>query len=353
MSEALTNFETEAKSLESQLISQLENLKTSAELEQFRVESLGKKGALTGLMKNLGAMSPDERPRAGQAANAVRARVEGELQAKLDAFKNQEQGARLVAERLDVTLPARSVPVAHPHPVMAVQDELVAIMTKAGFSVEVGPELENEFYNFDALNFAPSHPARTMQDTFFVSREKHWVLRTHTSPVQVRTMLGRKPPIRIASPGRVYRSDYDATHSPMFHQIEGLLIDKDVSMSDLKGMLAVFVGEFFGPGLGIRLRPSYFPFTEPSAEVDMECCFCKGKGCRTCKGTGWIEIGGCGMVDPEVIKASGLDPKVYKGFAFGMGLERMAMLKYGVDDLRSFYESPSSYLSRFAKFDVV
>lgn len=352
MSDALTSFETEVKNLEAKLIADLESLSTLADLEQFRVETLGKKGALTALMKNLGSMTPDERPKAGAAANAARARVDEALEIKLKSVQEAEQASRLLAERVDVTLPARPVPALRPHPVMIVQEELVAIMAKAGFSVEIGPELENEFYNFDALNFPPSHPARTMQDTFFVSRENQWLLRTHTSPVQVRTMLGRKPPIRIASPGRVYRSDYDATHSPMFHQIEGLWVDKDVSMSDLKGMLEMFVGEFFGPGIGIRLRPSFFPFTEPSAELDMQCCFCKGKGCRTCKGTGWIEIGGCGMVDPEVIKASGLDPKLYKGFAFGMGLERMAMLKYGVDDLRSFYESPSSYLSRFAKFGI-
>jgi phenylalanyl-tRNA synthetase alpha chain len=350
MADLLTSFQNEALALESKLITQLESLTTSAELEQFRVEALGKKGVLTGLMRHLATMPPAEKPKAGQVVNGVRAKIDAELEAKLQKILSDEQSLRLKAERVDVTLPARAVAASRPHPVMVVQEELVKILARAGFSVEIGPELENEFYNFDALNFAPSHPARTMQDTFFVSREHKWVLRTHTSPVQVRTMMGRKPPIRIVSPGRVYRSDYDATHSPMFHQIEGLWIDSDVSMSDLKGVLELLVAEFFGTGLAIRLRPSYFPFTEPSAELDMQCCFCKGKGCRTCKGSGWIEIGGCGMVDPEVIKASGLDTKSYKGFAFGMGLERMAMLKFGVDDLRSFYESPSTYLSRFAKF---
>lgn len=353
MSDVLSNFESQAKTIEAQLINELESLNSVAALEQFRVEAMGKKGALTGLMKHLGAMTAEEKPKAGQIANKARAKVEDLYQTKLNSLQKKEQEQRLLSERVDVSLPARPVTKARPHPVMIVQDELVGIMRKAGFSVEVGPELENEFYNFDALNFPPSHPARTMQDTFFVSREHNWLLRTHTSPVQIRTMISRKPPIRIASPGRVYRSDYDATHSPMFHQIEGLWIDKEVSMSDLKGMLEVLIGDFFGPGLSIRLRPSFFPFTEPSAELDMQCCFCKGKGCRTCKGTGWIEIGGCGMVDPEVIKSCGLDPKVYRGFAFGMGLERMAMLKYGVDDLRSFYESSASYLSRFAKFQVV
>ncbi|HVJ65480.1 MAG TPA: phenylalanine--tRNA ligase subunit alpha [Bdellovibrionota bacterium] len=350
MSDPLSTFQDEAAALESKLLSQLEELKTSSELEQFRVEALGKKGVLTGLMRHLATMTAEQKPKAGQAVNGVRAKVEAKLESILQGVVASEQGERIKAERIDVTLPARSVSTSRPHPVMVVQDELVRILARAGFSVEIGPELENEFYNFDALNFPPSHPARTMQDTFFVSREKNWLLRTHTSPVQVRTMMGRKPPIRIASPGRVYRSDYDATHSPMFHQIEGLWIDTEVSMSDLKGTLELLVAEFFGSGLAIRLRPSFFPFTEPSAELDMACCFCKGKGCRTCKGTGWIEIGGCGMVDPEVIKASGLDPKIYRGFAFGMGLERMAMLKFGVDDLRSFYESPSSYLSRFAKY---
>ncbi len=350
MSDPLEAFQSEALALESKLMDDLAGLRTSAELEQFRVDALGKKGGLTGLMRHLGTMSAEQKPKAGQVVNGVRAKITEQLEAKMQLIQNAEQGTKLLSERVDVTLPARSVPTARPHPVMIVQDELVKILAKAGFSVEIGPELENEFYNFDALNFAPSHPARTMQDTFFVSREKHWVLRTHTSPVQVRTMVGRKPPIRIVSPGRVYRSDYDATHSPMFHQIEGLWVDTDVSMSDLKGVLELLVAEFFGSGLAIRLRPSFFPFTEPSAELDMQCCFCKGKGCRTCKSTGWIEIGGCGMVDPEVIKASNLDPKTYKGFAFGMGLERMAMLKFGVDDLRSFYESPSSYLSRFAKY---
>lgn len=336
--------------------SALEKLKSPelkvADLEQLRVDWLGKKGELTNSMKALGQLSPDERPKAGAKANEVRDLITQKLNERLAVVKESELSAQLAADKIDVSLPGRSKGAVYEHPVQIVQDELVKIFERCGFFPELGPEVENGFYNFDALNFPPNHPARTMQDTFFVKTDtgEEIVLRTHTSPVQVRTMLMQKPPIRMVCPGRVFRADYDATHSPMFHQIEGLLISENVHMGDLKGILAHMVQEFFGEGLAVRLRPSFFPFTEPSAEVDMECCFCKGKGCKTCKNSGWIEIGGCGMVDPEVLKAVNVDLEKYRGFAFGMGLERMAMLKFGIDDLRAFFESDHRFISQFARW---
>ena len=247
-------------------------------------------------------------------------------------------------------MPAHPVEHSHSHPIQFVQDEIVTIFEHTGFVVEIGPELEHTFYNFDALNMPENHPARRMQDTFYVKDHPELVLRTHTSPVQIRTMLAQKPPIRMISPGRVYRSDYDPTHSPMFHQIEGLLVDQDVFMGDLKGILEHMIREFFGASLRVRLRPSFFPFTEPSAEFDMECAFCKGAGCRVCKKTGWIEIGGCGMVDPEVFKSVDYEIGKYRAFAFGMGIERMAMLKYGINDIRAFYESDYRFISQFSRW---
>lgn len=320
-------------------------------LETYRVEWLGKKGALTEVMKSMGSLSPEDRPKAGLKANEVR----GGLTAKLDALLAQkssgEQLEKMKADAVDVTLSGRISQGLFEHPVQMVQDEIISILERCGFLPELGPEIEHEYFNFDALNIPANHPARQLQDTFYIKdRDDKVVLRTQTSPVQVRTMLQMKPPIRMTCPGRVYRADYDATHSPMFHQVEGLLVDKGVHMGDLKGILAILVSEFFGEGLKVRLRPSFFPFTEPSAEVDMECCFCKGKGCKTCKHTTWIEIGGCGMVDPEVFKACGIDCEKYRGFAFGMGVERMAMLKYGIDDLRAFYESDHRFISQFSRW---
>ncbi len=328
----------------------LKAVSNSDQLEGLRVEWLGKKGFLTTVMKALGELSPEERPQVGAKANEVRGAVTAQMDELLKNFQSIEINSKLESERVDVTLPGRVSRNQYEHPVQIVQDQLVAIFERCGFTTEIGPEVENEFYNFDALNFPANHPARTMQDTFFIDASGPVVLRTHTSPVQVRTMLLQKPPIRMICPGRVYRADYDATHSPMFHQIEGLLVDKDVHMGDLKGILSHMLSEFFGASLKVRLRPSFFPFTEPSAEVDMECCFCKGAGCKTCKHSSWIEIGGCGMVDPEVLRAVNLDSESLRGFAFGMGLERMAMLKFGIDDLRAFFESDHRFIAQFARW---
>ncbi len=317
-------------------------------LENLRVEWIGKKGHIPLQMRNLGKVAEAERKILGQKINEVKTKVESELDRKHKTLFAQSLNEQLEKERVDVTLPGVPLAKTCEHPVWKVQAELVKIFSNCGFVVEMGPEVEHEFFNFDALNMPKNHPARAMQDTFYIAGEKELVLRTHTSPVQIRTMLLQPPPIRMICPGRVYRSDYDPTHSPMFHQIEGLLVDQDVVMGDLKGLLDHMVKEFFGASLGVRLRPSFFPFTEPSAEVDMACVFCSGKGCKTCKQTGWIEIGGCGMVDPEVFKSVDLNPEKWSGFAFGMGLERMTMLKYGVSDLRSFFESDQRFLREFS-----
>ena len=325
-------------------------LKTAQEAEAFRVEFFGKKGRLTEVMKQLGTLPAEDRPKVGERANQVRAEIQSQLEAIVSTLNAAELATKLQADRIDVTLPGRVSRGLSPHPVHIVEDELVRIFEKCGFVVEMGPEAEHEFLNFDALNIPATHPARSSQDTFFVKGDVPVVLRTHTSPVQARTMLTQKPPIRMICPGRVYRADYDATHSPMFHQIEGLLVDKDVNMGDLKGILEIMVNEFFKVKLAVRLRPSFFPFTEPSAEIDMQCVFCQGKGCKTCKQSGWIEIGGCGMVDPEVFKACDVDHEKYRGFAFGMGLERMAMIKFGVNDLRAFFESDHKFIQQFSRW---
>lgn len=343
------------------LIEKLKNLKAQAHLaldsvqdleavEKLSQDWLSKKGALTEILKNLGSLSAEEKPRVGQVANDVRTSLSFELDRMRAKLKGAALDAKLVQEKIDVTLAGRSTGQTFEHPVRIVMNELVEIFGRCGFVPEWGPEVEHEFFNFDALNIPRHHPARTMQDTFYIKGSESVVLRTQTSPVQIRSMLLKQPPLRIIAPGRVYRSDYDATHSPMFHQVEGLLVDENVHMGHLKGILEVLVKEFFGTSLAVRLRPSFFPFTEPSAEVDMQCCFCEGKGCKVCKTTGWVEIGGCGMVDPEVFKGVNVDIEKYRGFAFGMGVERMTMLKYGVHDLRSFFESDHRFVSQFARW---
>ena len=318
---------------------------TEKGLQELKVRYLGKKGELTALMKCLGALSPDERPLAGQAINAVKERFEVEFAARLTAVKEADKLRRLASERIDVTLPGRRTAVGTRHPVTLVVEEVSEIFAGLGFQVAEGPEIELDFYNFEALNFPKDHPARDMQDTFFLEGDR--LLRTHTSPVQVRTMLRHAPPVRIIAPGTVYRCDSDATHSPMFHQIEGLMVDKGITFGDLKGILTIFVNQYFGKGTGMRLRPSFFPFTEPSAEVDIACVICKGKGCRVCKNSGWLEILGAGMVDPEVFRHVGYDAEAVTGFAFGMGIERMAMLKYGINDMRFLFENDIRFLSQF------
>ncbi|WP_305043936.1 phenylalanine--tRNA ligase subunit alpha [Geoalkalibacter sp.] len=315
------------------------------DLQQARVRYLGKKGELTALMKGLGSVPADERPGIGALLNQFKDELEDLFQSRLHQVREDEIRVRLERERIDVTLPGRSRFTGSKHPITLVTEEICAIFAALGFGVAEGPEVEKDFYNFEALNFPKDHPARDMQDTFFVSEEV--LLRTHTSPVQVRTMLQHAPPVRVVAPGTVYRRDSDITHSPMFHQIEGFLVDRHVTFGDLKGILTAFISQYFGRGVGVRFRPSFFPFTEPSAEVDIQCVICKGGGCRVCKNSGWLEILGSGMIDPEVFKAVDYDPEIYSGFAFGMGIERIAMLKYGVNDLRLFFENDVRFLRQF------
>ena len=318
---------------------------TEEGLQELRVKYLGKKGALTGVMKGLGSLSAEERPLIGQVVNSVKGRLEEAFDARALEIREAVKAARLSGERIDVTLPGRRRPVGSKHPITLVTEEICAIFAALGFAVAEGPEVEHDFYNFEALNFPKDHPARDMQDTFFVGESV--LLRTHTSPVQIRTMLKQQPPVRIIAPGTVYRCDSDATHSPMFHQIEGLMVDKGITFGDLKGILTLFISQLFGSDIGVRLRPSFFPFTEPSAEVDIACVICRGKGCRVCKDTGWLEILGAGMVDPEVYRHVGYDSEIYTGFAFGMGIERIAMLKYGIADMRLLFENDLRFLKQF------
>lgn len=315
------------------------------DLQQVRVRFLGRKGELTALMKGMGSLPAEQRPIIGALANEVKDRLEALFNSRLEELRAIELQQRLAGERIDVTLPGRRLRQGSRHPITQVTEEIVSIFSALGFGVAEGPEVERDFYNFEALNIPRDHPARDMQDTFYVSDEV--VLRTHTSPVQVRTMLNQAPPVRVVAPGTVYRRDSDITHSPMFHQIEGFLVDRKVTFGDLKGILTTFINEYFGAGTGVRFRPSFFPFTEPSAEVDIQCVICGGAGCRVCKNSGWLEILGSGMIDPEVFKAVGYDPEVYTGFAFGMGIERIAMLKYRVNDLRLFFENDLRFLRQF------
>lgn len=315
------------------------------QLQSIRIRLLGRKGELTALMKGLGALSPEERPLIGQLVNGVRDQIESTLDSALTAELDRVKNERLQSERVDVTLPGRNSLIGTKHPISLIVEEVCDIFAGLGFSVAEGPEIEHDWYNFEALNFPPEHPARDMQDTFFV--ENNLLLRTHTSPVQIRTMLKKKPPVRIIAPGTVYRCDSDATHSPMFHQIEGLMVDKGVTFGDLKGILTVFTNQLFGQSTGVRLRPSFFPFTEPSAEVDIACVICNAKGCRVCKNSGWLEILGAGMVDPEVYRHVNYDADDISGFAFGMGIERIAMLKYGINDMRLLFENDVRFLRQF------
>jgi phenylalanyl-tRNA synthetase alpha chain len=349
-SAAATAIIADLDRLASELVAELTGLATEQEIRAAQARYLGKKGKLAEPMKTLGRLPPEDRPAVGEAANRAKGTIESAVDARLRGLEEAAMGADL-ARVLDVTLPARGERLGTLHPLTLVRQEIEQIFLGLGFEVRTGPWIETEWNNFDALNTPADHPARDMQDTFFVEGGR--ILRSHTSPVQIRTMLAGPPPVRIIAPGNVFRRDDDATHTPMFPQMEGLLVDEGVSFADLKGTLLHFVQRFFGPKLGVRLRPSYFPFTEPSAEVDAACYLCEGtgqlagKGCKLCKGSGWIEIGGSGMVHPNVFRAVGYDPKVVSGFAFGMGLSRMAMLKYGVDDLRSFYENDTRFLAQF------
>ncbi len=314
-------------------------------LQDIRVRYLGKKGQLTAIMKGMGALSVEERPIAGAVANKVKDQVSQTFEEQLKVLKASSMQDRLNNEKIDVSLPGRRANCGTKHPVTLVTEELIEIFSSLGFCVAEGPEVEQDFYNFEALNLPKDHPARDMQDTFYINDDV--VLRTHTSPVQIRSMLKQQPPLRIIAPGTVYRRDSDITHSPMFHQIEGFMVDEHITFGDLKGVLTTFIHECFGKKVGVRFRPSFFPFTEPSAEVDIQCVICGGKGCRVCKNSGWLEILGSGMIDPEVFKSVEYDSTKYSGFAFGMGLERIAMLKYGVNDLRLFFENDIRFLRQF------
>ncbi len=316
------------------------------DLEQIRIQYLGKKGELTAVLRGMGALSAEERPIVGQIANDVRAEIETALKVKAEAQKNEELTRKLAEEKIDVTLPSSALKMGKLHPLTQVQRTIEDIFIGMGFSIAEGPEVEYDYYNFQALNIPENHPARDTQDTFYIT--DNILLRSQTSPVQVRTMEKQKPPIRVISPGRVYRSDaVDATHSPLFHQIEGLVVDKGITMGDLKGMLETFAKTLFGSDTRLRFRPHHFPFTEPSAEVDVSCFVCGGKGCRVCKNEGWIEILGSGMVHPFVLSNCGIDPEEYSGFAFGMGVERIAMKYYGIDDMRLLYENDTRFLEQF------
>ena len=331
------------------LVSQaLEAVKQAADvnaLEQLRVQYLGKKGELTQVMKTLGNIPAEERPRVGAMVNEAKERVQGELNARKSDMEAAALNARLAAERVDVTLPGRGQTSGGLHPVTRTMERIEEFLSRVGYAVAEGPEVEDDYHNFEALNIPGHHPARAMPDPFYFNANT--LLRTHTSPVQVRPMESQKPPIRIVCPGRVYRCDSDLTHSPMFHQVEGLLVDREVSFADLKGTIAEFLQVFFEKDLQVRFRPSFFPFTEPSAEVDIQCVMCNGCGCRVCKQTGWLEVMGCGMVHPNVFRSSGIDPEQYQGFAFGMGVERLAMLRYGVNDLRLFFDNDLRFLAQF------
>lgn len=324
----------------------IKNTATTAELESVRVKYLGKKGALTMILRSMGSLSNEERPVIGKLGNEVRVDIEKLLSDALDDLKNKEKGDKLKSEVIDISMPGRIIKMGSKHPLTLVLDEVKDIFVGMGFSIVEGPEVELDYYNFEAMNIPKNHPARDVQDTFYINDDV--VLRTHTSPMQARHMEKNKPPIRVIVPGRVYRSDTpDASHSPVFNQIEGLVVDEGITMGDLKGTLDVFAKRLFGEDTRTKFRPHHFNFTEPSAEVDVSCVLCKGQGCRLCKGTGWIEILGSGMVHVRVLENCGIDSKKYSGFAFGVGLERIALIKYGIDDIRLFYDNDMRFLSQF------
>jgi phenylalanyl-tRNA synthetase alpha chain len=316
-----------------------------ADIQNCRVHVLGKKGTLTALLASMKDLSKDERPKVGKAVNLLKVRIQGSIDRRTEEITRLEQARRLRDERLDITLPGRRSHKGRLHPITQTFQRIEEIFAALGFLTAEGPEVEEDYFNFEALNIPRDHPARDMQDTFYISDEI--LLRTHTSPVQIRTMKHQPPPVRIIAPGKVYRCDADISHTPMFHQVEGLMVDKGIGFGDLKGILEVFLHQMFGESIGIRFRPSFFPFTEPSAEVDIACVICEGSGCRVCKNTGWLEILGAGMVDPEVFRMVDYDPELVTGFAFGMGVERIAMLRYRIDDIRLFFENDLHFLTQF------
>ena len=339
-------MKAQLEAIEKKAFEELTAAQDLKDLDAVRVKYLGKKGELTAILKQMGKLSAEERPVIGQLANQVRAQIEERLEETKTNLEAHLLDQRLATETLDVTMPGKRSVLGKKHPITIVLDELKEIFIGMGFDVAQGPEVELDHYNFEALNIPKDHPARDTQDTFYIN--DNVVLRTQTSPIQIRVMEKQKPPIRIIAPGRVYRSDaLDATHSPLFHQVEGLVVDKNITMADLKGTLEVFVKRLYGEESVVRFRPHHFPFTEPSAELDVQCFNCHGEGCRLCKGEGWIEILGCGMVHPKVLENCGIDPEEYSGFAFGMGLERLVMRRYNIDDLRLFYENDARFLNQF------
>ena len=339
------DMQEQLRKIQEEAANQLENVRDKAGLDALRLKMLGKKGDLTQLLRSMGQLPAEERPKAGQMINVVRERLTEQMDALDSKIKQIEQEKKLERDAIDVTEPRKHAPIGSIHPVSLVQDQLLKVFTGMGFDVVEGPEVELDLFNFELLNLPKNHPARDAQDTFYM--DENIVLRTHTSPMQARAMLTRKPPIRIICPGRVYRSDeVDATHSPVFQQKEGLVVDEHVRMSDLRGTLEAFAKKLYGPDITTRFRPSFFPFTEPSAEVDLTCVNCHGKGCRICKGTGWIEVLGSGMVNPKVLEMCGIDPAKYSGFAFGIGLERIAMQRYGIRDMRQLYEGDARLLGQ-------
>jgi phenylalanyl-tRNA synthetase alpha chain len=347
-------LEQKLSDIEAKVQAAMDSASTTAILYEVKVQFLGKTGEIASLMKNLADLPKEDRPRFGKLVNEVKVRLESEYEAKNEQLKATEMAAKIRSQKLDLTLPGPVRSLGAVHPIARMQDEVIDLLTRVGFSVRLGPQIEKDWYNFEALNFPQDHPSRDLQDTFYIEDQfaegqskDRYVLRTHTSPVQVRVMESEKPPIRILAPGSVFRCDSDLTHSPNFHQIEGLLIDRKVSMSDLKGTISYFIRELFGKDMKVRFRPSFFPFTEPSAEFDGSCFSCKGQGCRLCKQSGWIEIGGCGLVHPRVLQSAGLNPKEWQGYAFGFGLERMAILRYGIEDIRLFFDNNLQFLGQF------
>lgn len=345
---SVEELEKNLKDLESQARSELDSANTLDELEEIRLRNLGKKGSLTGILRGLGKLDPDGKKRVGALANSVKESISGSLDTKKESLEREALTARLAEEKIDVTVPGTRIPRGHIHPLTQTQQEICRIFYGMGFTVAEGPEVETDHYNFDALNTPADHPARDEQDTFYTNVGSNVLLRSQTSTVQIRVMERVKPPLRIISPGRVYRNEeVNARKYPLFHQVEGLLVDKDVTFGQLKGTLSAFIETLFGKPLKTRFRPDFFPFTEPSAELDSQCPFCEGAGCRTCGGRGWLELLGCGMVDPNVLSGVGIDPEEWSGFAFGMGVERLAMLKYGVSDIRYFYTNELRFLEQF------
>ena len=338
-------MEDRIKQIESEALQAINNSQSIQSLDEARIRYLGKKSELMEMLKSLGSLSEEDRPRVGALVNTAKENIDRLLRSKKIVLLQTQQQKSIEAESIDVTLPGKGIRYGKKHPLSIVMQEAKSIFLGLGYEIAQGPDIETEFYNFDGLNIPAHHPSRDMWSTLFIKDDI--LLRTHTSPVQIRTMEKRKPPLAIIAPGRVYRRDSDATHSPVFHQLEGFLVDRHVTFGDLKGTLTEFLRQMFGQGKNVRFRPSFFPFTEPSAEVDVECVLCSGKGCRLCKDTGWLEILGAGMIDPNVFKAVKIDPEKYSGFAFGMGIERIAMLKYGIDNIRLFYENDLRFLEQF------